>query len=149
MFQFPRFPSLPYLFRQGYQGITPGGFPHSGTPGSTPACGYPRHFVACHALLRLPAPRHPPCALCSLTSYSKLDDFYPLCAVFKVQTGSYISADFASCISYARTLAHHAPSEPARRFGAGMSLPDPRPIPFTTGHCESDGLHSAGLCARP
>jgi hypothetical protein len=84
-----------------------------------------------------------------LTSYLKLDDFYPLCAVFKVQTGSYISADFASSISYARTLAHHAPSEPARRFGAGMSLPDPRPIPFTTGHRESDSLHSTGLCARP
>src|SRR3954453_8720710 len=28
----------------------------------------PRHFVACHVLHRLLAPRHPPRALCSLTS---------------------------------------------------------------------------------
>lgn len=34
MFQFPRFPPTPYGFRCGYLGMTPGGFPHSGTPGS-------------------------------------------------------------------------------------------------------------------
>ena len=79
MFQFPRFPSLPYRFRQGCQGITPGGFPHSGIPGSTPACGYPRRIAACHALHRLPAPRHPPCALPSLTSH-KPDETPKLCS---------------------------------------------------------------------
>jgi hypothetical protein len=47
--------------------FTPCGFPHSDTPGSMPAYGSPRHFVVRHVLLRLLAPRHPPCALYSLT----------------------------------------------------------------------------------
>jgi hypothetical protein len=42
------------------------GFPHSDIPGSKPACGSPRLFAACHVLLRLLAPRHPPYALSSL-----------------------------------------------------------------------------------
>ena len=45
--------------------MTPGGLPHSGIRGSTPADGSPRLFAAIHALLRLVAPRHPPCALSS------------------------------------------------------------------------------------
>src|SRR5713226_8456168 len=45
--------------------MTPGGLPHSGIPGSTPADGSPRHIAAIHALHRLVAPRHPPCALTS------------------------------------------------------------------------------------
>ena len=67
MFQFTRCPSLPYGFRQGCLGITPGGFPHSGIPGSTSVCDSPGRFAAYCALLRLKAPRHPPCALSSLT----------------------------------------------------------------------------------
>jgi hypothetical protein len=43
------------------------GFPHSEIPGSMPACGSPRLIAACHVLLRLLLPRHPPCALSSLT----------------------------------------------------------------------------------
>ena len=43
------------------------GFLHSDIPGSKPAYGSPRHFVVRHVLLRLLAPRHPPCALISLT----------------------------------------------------------------------------------
>ena len=42
------------------------GFPHSEIPGSKPACGSPRLIAACHVLLRLLAPRHPPYALSSL-----------------------------------------------------------------------------------
>ena len=44
-----------------------GGFPHSEIPGSMPACGSPGLIAACHVLLRLLLPRHPPCALSSLT----------------------------------------------------------------------------------
>src|SRR5689334_12670302 len=40
-----------------------GGLPHSDTSGSTPARGSPKIFAACHVLLRLLAPRHPPDAL--------------------------------------------------------------------------------------
>ncbi len=43
------------------------GFPHSDIPGSKPACGSPRLIAACHVLHRLLLPRHPPCALSSLT----------------------------------------------------------------------------------
>lgn len=69
MFQFPRFAPCTYGFSTGYLDITPGGLPHSGIPGSTPACGSPRLFAAYHALLRLLAPRHPPYALTSLTIF--------------------------------------------------------------------------------
>jgi hypothetical protein len=42
-------------------------FPDSDISGSTPVSGSPKLFAAVHVLLRLLAPRHPPCALCSLT----------------------------------------------------------------------------------
>ena len=47
--------------------MTLAGLPHSGISGSTPACGSPELIAANHALHRLLAPRHPPCALSSLT----------------------------------------------------------------------------------
>ena len=43
------------------------GFPHSDIHGSLPAFGFPWLFVDRYVLLRLPVPRHPPCALVSLT----------------------------------------------------------------------------------
>ena len=68
MFHFPRFPSLPYGFRQRCRDITPGGLPHSEIPGSTPACGSPGRIGACPVLLRPLAPRHPPYAFVRLTT---------------------------------------------------------------------------------
>ena len=47
--------------------MTPVGFPHSDIHGSQPAFGSPWLFVDRYVLLRLPVPRHPPCALVSLT----------------------------------------------------------------------------------
>ena len=47
--------------------MTPVGFPHSDIHGSRPAFGFPWLFVDRYVLLRLPVPRHPPCALFSLT----------------------------------------------------------------------------------
>ena len=44
-------------------GLLPAGLPHSDIRGSQPICGSPRLFAACHVLLRLREPRHPPCAL--------------------------------------------------------------------------------------
>ena len=44
------------------------GFPHSDTRGSADMCSSPRLFAAYHVLLRLPVPRHSPCALLQLTS---------------------------------------------------------------------------------
>ena len=52
--------------------ISPGGLPHSGIPGLTLALSYPRLIAEFYALHRLLVPRHPPCALCSLTHLSSL-----------------------------------------------------------------------------
>ena len=52
--------SPPIAFRGGWRGTTPAGFPHSGTWGSRAVCASPQTIAACRALLRLPAPRHPP-----------------------------------------------------------------------------------------
>jgi hypothetical protein len=66
MFQFPCWPSRAYGFSAGWRGITPAGFPHSGTPGSQPARRLPGAIAVDSALHRLLAPGHPPCALSSL-----------------------------------------------------------------------------------
>src|SRR6185436_8866390 len=41
--------------------------PHSEICGSKDACSSPQLIAACHVLHRLEVPRHPPCALSSLT----------------------------------------------------------------------------------
>ena len=43
------------------------GFPHSDISGSMDICSSPKLFAAYHVLHRLLVPRHPPCALYSLT----------------------------------------------------------------------------------
>ena len=43
--------------------MDPAGFAHSETRGSKGMCPSPRIIAACRVLLRLPVPRHPPCAL--------------------------------------------------------------------------------------
>ena len=43
------------------------GFPHSDICGSLDICSSPQLFAAYHVFLRLLVPRHPPCALYSLT----------------------------------------------------------------------------------
>ena len=48
-------------------GVCPCGFPHSEIRGSPDICSSPRLFAAYHVFLRLSVPRHPPCALFSLT----------------------------------------------------------------------------------
>jgi hypothetical protein len=60
---------IPYVFRYGYHPITDGGFPHSEIPGSMLTYSSPRHIGVRPVLLRLLVPRHPPCALSSLTLY--------------------------------------------------------------------------------
>ena len=44
------------------------GFPHSDTSGSRVVCTSPELFAAYHVFLRLPVPRHPPCALSCITN---------------------------------------------------------------------------------
>jgi hypothetical protein len=47
----------------GFTSLRINGLPHSDIFGSTPACGYPKLFAACHVLHRLRMPRHPPYTL--------------------------------------------------------------------------------------
>ena len=46
---------------------SPAGFPHSEICGSSDICSFPQLIAAYHVFLRLLVPRHPPCALISLT----------------------------------------------------------------------------------
>ena len=66
MFQFPACPPVRLWIHLTVTGSSPAGFPHSDIRVSLPACGSSRLFAACHVLLRLLVPRHPPCALVSL-----------------------------------------------------------------------------------
>ena len=54
------------------------GFPHSDIPGLTDICSSPGLFAACHVFLRLSVPRHPPCALPTLTVVGTVRSFDPL-----------------------------------------------------------------------
>ena len=69
MFQFRQFPTYTYEFSVCYTDMTPCGFPHSEIRGSMFICNSPRLIAAYHVFLRLPVPRHSPCALSSLTVF--------------------------------------------------------------------------------
>ena len=60
--------------------MTPVGFPHSDIHGSSPAFGFPWLFVDRYVLHRLPVPRHPPCALVSLTCPSAFAEVFQSCS---------------------------------------------------------------------
>src|SRR5919205_3071305 len=68
MVHFPGFARARLWIHRAVRGVYPRGFPHSEISGSKPACGSPKLIAACHVLLRLLLPRHPPCALSSLTT---------------------------------------------------------------------------------
>jgi len=67
MVHFPGFARARLWIQRAVRRFCRRGFPHSEIPGSKPACGSPRLIAACHVLHRLLLPRHPPCALSSLT----------------------------------------------------------------------------------
>src|SRR5271165_5445998 len=56
-----------YVFSGVFPGFGREGFPIRRSPVITPVCGLPKLIAACHVLHRLSLPRHPPCALSSLT----------------------------------------------------------------------------------
>ena len=56
------------------------GFPHSEISGSKDICSSPKLFAAYHVFHRLLVPRHPPCALTTLTvagTIESLDSLFP------------------------------------------------------------------------
>ena len=67
MVHFPGFAPLPYFIQAEVHEFCSCGFPHSEICGSKGACPSPQLIAACHVLHRLEVPRHPPCALSSLT----------------------------------------------------------------------------------
>ena len=67
MFQFRRFPTTCYFIHKRLTEYCSAGFPHSDIHGSRAAFASPWLFVDRYVLLRLPMPRHSPCALISLT----------------------------------------------------------------------------------
>jgi hypothetical protein len=68
MFQFAGLPPTGLCIQPEVTGLAPAGFPHSDISGSKSARDSPKLLAACHVLHRLLAPRHPPRALCSLTT---------------------------------------------------------------------------------
>ena len=69
MVHFPPFASSELCVHSVIAGYCPAGLPHSDISGSKPVCGSPKLFAAYRVLLRLSAPRHPPCTLSSLTNF--------------------------------------------------------------------------------
>ena len=67
MFQFPGLARACLCIQQAVSRIT-GGLPHSDIDGSQSACLSPSLIAAYHVLRRHLVPRHPPCALSSLTN---------------------------------------------------------------------------------
>ena len=67
MFQFRRFPTYTYLFSIRYMDIVHVGCPIRKSPDISLVYSSPRLIAVSHVLLRLPVPRHSPCALYSLT----------------------------------------------------------------------------------
>ena len=63
-----RVPSAWLCIYHAVTGVLPAGFPHSEINGSLDICSSPSLIAAYHVFLRLLVPRHPPCALSSLTS---------------------------------------------------------------------------------
>ena len=68
-------------------------FPHSDICGLLDICSSPQLFAACHVLLRLPVPRHPPCALFCLTSFL----MYSVTLAFLLQ---WLYLSFGSSIAF-------------------------------------------------
>ena len=58
--------------------VSSAGFPHSDISGSKDMCSSPKLFAAYHVFHRLLVPRHPPCALTTLTVAGTVGSFDPL-----------------------------------------------------------------------
>ena len=81
-------------------GVRPAGFPHSDICGSMDICSSPQLFAAYHVFHRLLVPRHPPCALISLT-YSRIMSCFSTEELFEIVFYPFFKVlPFLNWISY-------------------------------------------------
>src|SRR5258708_3010335 len=71
-----------------------------------PACGSPRLFAACHVLHRLLLPRHPPCALSSLTiKFTRRTNCFAQSEIlFPFFVGTLLHRQIEKCPGFAPTV---------------------------------------------
>ena len=75
-----RVPSAWLWIHHAVTEVCSAGFPHSDISGSKDICSSPKLFAAYHVFHRLLVPRHPPCALTTLTvagTIESLDSLFP------------------------------------------------------------------------
>ena len=75
-----RVPSVWLWIHHTVTEVCSAGFPHSDICGSMDICSSPQLFAAYHVFLRLLVPRHPPCALYSLTCFQAFVCSIPITA---------------------------------------------------------------------
>ena len=76
----PRVPHIQLWIHCTLTEVSSAGFPHSDISGSMDMCSSPKLFAAYHVFHRLLVPRHPPCALTTLTvagTIESLDSLFP------------------------------------------------------------------------
>ena len=76
----PRVPHVQLCIHCTLTEVSSAGFPHSDISGSLDMCSSPKLFAAYHGFHRLLVPRHPPCALTTLTvagTIESLDSLFP------------------------------------------------------------------------
>ena len=76
----PRVPHVQLCINCTLTEVSSAGFPHSDISGSLDMCSSPKLFAAYHVFHRLLVPRHPPCALTTLTvagTIESLDSLFP------------------------------------------------------------------------
>ena len=108
MFQFRRFPSLTYLIQLRIHGLFPCEFPHSEICGSKVICTSPQLIAAYRVLLRLLMPRHPSCALSSLTYFLTITS-----SLSNVQIIVATSTDLQNCLSVSTLFTLCFPEKPS------------------------------------
>ena len=108
MFQFRRFPSLSYLIQIRIHGLFPCEFPHSEICGSKVICTSPQLIAAYRVLHRLLMPRHPSCALSSLTYFLTITS-----SLSNVQIIVATSTDLQNCLSVSTLFTLCFPEKPS------------------------------------
>jgi hypothetical protein len=109
--------------------MTPAGFPHSDIRGSQGACPSPRLIAACHVLHRLPAPRHPPCALTALGQLSPQNQARSLATTNPSRNKSPPHRNTPNLKrSLSRSTRHQQPTTPRRTRHATSTGPPKDPL---------------------